>query len=215
MSNETFGVDPAAHGTARSKILDAAAAVFQEEGFERATTDDIADRLGATKGRVYYYFRTKFDIYLAVYEEGMRRATGTVEPLATGSGTGSQRLTAMCLRHLENLMSAPGYHDVISQGVVARRSTALKERQREALSALNGTRRRYEEMFRDVVTQGMEDGTLRSGDARLAVRVLLSSMNSTAMWFRPREGQDAGELGDLAQGIVALVLDGLRPAGKT
>ncbi|HJG45960.1 TetR/AcrR family transcriptional regulator, partial [Corynebacterium variabile] len=193
---------PGFRDAARAQILDAAAVVFQAEGFERTTIDDIAERIGATKGRIYYYFRSKFDIYLAVYEAGMSGAFLTVEPLSQEPGTGRERLTAMAVRHLVNLMTDPGYHDVISQGVVAGRSTALKEHQRQALIGLNDIRTRYEDLFRGVVTDGMADGSLRAGDARLATRFLLSSLNSTAMWFRVREKQDASEIRDLAEQLV-------------
>lgn len=200
---------PGFRDAARAQILDAAAVVFQAEGFERTTIDDIAERIGATKGRIYYYFRSKFDIYLAVYEAGMSGAFLTVEPLSQEPGTGRERLTAMAVRHLVNLMTDPGYHDVISQGVVAGRSTALKEHQRQALIGLNEVRTRYEDLFRGVVTDGMADGSLRAGDARLATRFLLSSLNSTAMWFRVRENQDAAEIRDLAEQIVDQAIGGL------
>ena len=200
---------PGFRDAARAQILDAAAVVFQAEGFERTTIDDIAERIGATKGRIYYYFRSKFDIYLAVYEAGMSGAFLTVEPLSQEPGTGRERLTAMAVRHLVNLMTDPGYHDVISQGVVAGRSTALKEHQRQALIGLNDIRTRYEDLFRGVVTDGMADGSLRAGDARLATRFLLSSLNSTAMWFRVREKQDASEIRDLAEQIVDQAIGGL------
>lgn len=200
---------PGFRDAARAQILDAAAVVFQAQGFERTTIDDIAERIGATKGRIYYYFRSKFDIYLAVYEAGMSGAFLTVEPLSQEPGTGRERLTAMAVRHLVNLMTDPGYHDVISQGVVAGRSTALKEHQRQALIGLNDIRSRYEDLFRGVVTDGMADGSLRAGDARLATRFLLSSLNSTAMWFRVRENQDAAEIRDLAEQIVDQAIGGL------
>ncbi|MFR4188637.1 MAG: TetR family transcriptional regulator [Corynebacterium variabile] len=200
---------PGFRDAARAQILDAAAVVFQAQGFERTTIDDIAERIGATKGRIYYYFRSKFDIYLAVYEAGMSGAFLTVEPLSQEPGTGRERLTAMAVRHLVNLMTDPGYHDVISQGVVAGRSTALKEHQRQALIGLNEVRTRYEDLFRGVVTEGMADGSLRAGDARLATRFLLSSLNSTAMWFRVRENQDAAEIRDLAEQIVDQAIGGL------
>lgn len=200
---------PGFRDAARAQILDAAAVVFQAQGFERTTIDDIAERIGATKGRIYYYFRSKFDIYLAVYEAGMSGAFLTVEPLSQEPGTGRERLTAMAVRHLVNLMTDPGYHDVISQGVVAGRSTALKEHQRQALIGLNEVRTRYEDLFRGVVTDGMADGSLRAGDARLATRFLLSSLNSTAMWFRVRENQDAAEIRDLAEQIVNQAIGGL------
>ena len=36
----------------RHEIIDAAAQCFMQKGLEKATMDDIADALGATKGRV-------------------------------------------------------------------------------------------------------------------------------------------------------------------
>jgi hypothetical protein len=106
-------------------------------------------------------------------------------------------------------MTDLGYHDVISQGVIAGRSTALKEHQRQALIELNEVRTRYEGLFRGVVTDGMADGSLCDGDARLATRFLLSSLNSTAMWFRVRENQDAVEIRDLAEQIADQAIGGL------
>lgn len=136
-------------------------------------------------------------------------AFSSVQPLSEGPGTGRERLTAMAVRHLVNLMTDPGYHDVISQCVVAGRSTALKEHQRQALIGLNEVRTRCEDLFRGVVTDGMADGSLRDRDTRLATRFLLSSLNSTAMWFRVRENQDAAEIRDLAEQIVDQAVGGL------
>src|SRR5690625_7272262 len=51
---------------AASAVLDAAAKVFARQGYDESSIDDIADELGATKGRVYHYFRTKADLLLGV-----------------------------------------------------------------------------------------------------------------------------------------------------
>ncbi|MDI3389537.1 TetR/AcrR family transcriptional regulator [Streptomyces sp. B-S-A8] len=209
MKTEQFGVDAGAHDAARTIILDAAADVFQRQGFTRTTVDDIADAIDATKGRVYYYFRSKFDIFLAVYEHGMRKVREAVEPLAESPGTGRDRLRAMAVAHIENLMVYPGYHNTIHQGVHGQATTALKPRQLERLAELNRTREDYELMFRHVVTEGMADGTLRAEDPKLAARVLLSCLNATDMWFQPRPGQTTAELHDLAVRIADLVIGGL------
>lgn len=209
MTVDSFGADMTAHDQARHQILDAAAEVFQLRGFDRATIDDIAEEIGATKGRVYYYYRSKFDIYLAVYEEGMKIVRQVVEPFSTGLGTGAERLTAMSEAHLANLMQNLGYHNAIHQGVPGQRFAALKERQREVLETINGLREEYEVMFRQVLEDGVADASIRDGDRRLMTRVLLSSLNSTAMWFRPREGQNEAEIRALAATIVAQVVGGI------
>ncbi len=193
----------------KGRILDAAADAFMARGFANTTIDDIADEVGATKGLIYYHFRSKFDIFLAVYEDGMRRVRERVEPHSTAPGTGHQRLEAMSIAHLENLMTELGYHHVVHQGVRHQDSTALKVRQRDALTALNELRRDYERMFRRVIAEGIADGSLRRVDEALATRTLLSNLNAVDVWYRKIEGQTGEEIRELASQVVDMLIGGL------
>jgi AcrR family transcriptional regulator len=194
---------------ARSRILDAAAETFMVNGFAGTAIDDIADEVGATKGLVYYHFRSKFDVFLAVYEEGMRRVRERVAPHADGSGSGRDRLTAMSTAHVLNLMEDLAYHHVVHQAVRGEVSPALKARQRDALLALNGLRDAYEHMFRQVVTDGIADGSLRKVDPPLAARTLLSNLNAVDIWYRRIKTQPPKEIHALAVEIVDLLIGGL------
>ena len=49
-----------------NEILEAALAVFAENGFAAAKLDEIARRAGVSKGALYLYFETKEDIFRAV-----------------------------------------------------------------------------------------------------------------------------------------------------
>lgn len=57
------GRDPEA---TKVKILDAAEAEFAKYGLAGARTEAIADRTGATKAMIYYYFENKEGLYKAV-----------------------------------------------------------------------------------------------------------------------------------------------------
>src|SRR5215217_7324368 len=48
------------------QILDAALAVFDEEGLDRARLDDIARRAGIAKGTIYLYFPNKEELFREV-----------------------------------------------------------------------------------------------------------------------------------------------------
>jgi AcrR family transcriptional regulator len=194
---------------ARSRILDAAAEAFMATGFATATIDDIAREVGATKGLVYYHFRSKFDIFLAVYEEAMGRVRERIELHVHGEGTGRDRLVAMSVAHVVNLMEDLAYHHVVHQAVRGQVATALKARQRDALQALNQLRSDYEQLFRRVVEAGIADGSLRAVDASLATRTLLSNLNAVDTWFRRIEGQPPAEIQALARGVVDLLIGGL------
>lgn len=193
----------------KGRILDAAADAFMVRGFANTTIDDIADEVGATKGLIYYHFRSKFDVFLAVYQEGMRRVRERVEPQSRAAGTGHERLVGMSVAHLENLMTELGYHHVVHQGVRHQDSTALKVRQRDALTALNDLRRDYEQMFRRVVEEGLADGSLRPVDPALATRTLLSNLNAVDVWYHRIEGQTLDDIRELARQVVDLLIGGM------
>ncbi len=53
----------------RDVILEVAAAVFAEKGYQRATVKEIAARAGIAPGTIYLYFSSKRDILLAIVNE--------------------------------------------------------------------------------------------------------------------------------------------------
>lgn len=204
-----MSASPEMESDVKGRILDAAANAFMVRGFANTTIDDIADDLGATKGLIYYHFRSKFDIFLAVYRDGMRRVRERVEPHAKATGSGRARLIAMSIAHLENLMTEFGYHHVVHQGVRYQASAALKVRQRDALAELNELRRDYERMFRGVIAEGIADGSLRAVDEALATRTLLSNLNAVDIWYRRIDGQTNDDIHELASRVVDLLIGGM------
>jgi AcrR family transcriptional regulator len=57
----------------RATLVEAAAEVFAEEGFERASLAAIADRAGFTRAAIYPYFATKRDLLVAAINEYVDR----------------------------------------------------------------------------------------------------------------------------------------------
>lgn len=62
-----------------AEILDAATAVFAENGFAAADVQEIADKTGVGKGTVYRYFPSKEELFLAAVDHGMRRLKTAVD----------------------------------------------------------------------------------------------------------------------------------------
>lgn len=52
----------------REKIIQAAIESFAQAGFDRTKMEDIAKRLGLSKGTIYLYFNSKEDLFLAICE---------------------------------------------------------------------------------------------------------------------------------------------------
>ncbi|GLY85814.1 TetR/AcrR family transcriptional regulator [Actinoallomurus iriomotensis] len=52
----------------RARILDAAEALFAEEGYDATPTSRVAERAGVYKGLVFHYFARKIDLLLALVD---------------------------------------------------------------------------------------------------------------------------------------------------
>lgn len=56
-----------ARGSTRERILDVALELFTEQGYDKTSLREIADRLGVTKAALYYHFERKEDILFALH----------------------------------------------------------------------------------------------------------------------------------------------------
>ncbi|MGW2846419.1 TetR/AcrR family transcriptional regulator, partial [Streptomyces sp. NPDC001274] len=56
-------------GNTRQRIQDVALELFAEQGYEKTSLREIAERLDVTKAALYYHFKTKEDILVGIFED--------------------------------------------------------------------------------------------------------------------------------------------------
>ncbi|HUF97670.1 MAG TPA: TetR/AcrR family transcriptional regulator [Ilumatobacter sp.] len=190
----------------RDEILEAAALEFMERGYAAASIDGIADRLGATKGRVYHYYRSKADLYLDVQRKATEVALAVVEPLAVASGSHVERLRAMAIAHITVVLQHFPLQRVSAQGLERALSTAGRD---GGLEHVIDLRDRYEQLFVRAIDAGVRDGDLRRVDPRLAVKPFLGALNWTVFWYRPAETRNDRDDAALAAELAEFVVRGL------
>ncbi|MGO9963235.1 MAG: TetR/AcrR family transcriptional regulator [Acidimicrobiales bacterium] len=61
------GPGPAEEATTRERILDIALELFTEQGYEKTSLRQIAERLGFSKAAIYYHFASKEDILFELH----------------------------------------------------------------------------------------------------------------------------------------------------
>ena len=76
----------------QSRLLDAAEEVFVRDGYEGAQLDEIAAMAGRSKGAVYSHFKSKEDLFLALFEH---RTRSYIERLAGSLQKCSDRKQSM------------------------------------------------------------------------------------------------------------------------
>ena len=68
------------------RLLDAALETFAERGFAAASVEDVCSRGGFTRGAFYSSFRSKDELFAALFSRELDRELARVEELLTGVG---------------------------------------------------------------------------------------------------------------------------------
>lgn len=74
----------------RNLILGAAREVFGSRGYHSATIEEIAERAGLSNGAVYYNFKNKEDLFLALLHDRIDERARAVEDAFGGAGADTQ-----------------------------------------------------------------------------------------------------------------------------
>jgi TetR/AcrR family transcriptional regulator, cholesterol catabolism regulator len=163
------------------QILEVAAALMRQKGYEATTIRDIAREVGIKAASVYHHFPSKDDIVQRVVIEGTRVVCEAVaEALAAlpPKSNPRQRLETAIRAHL---LSALEHSDFTSASI--RTFAFLPPRIREQCRL---ERRKYEDIWRNIMTDLSADGIIPSGVSQHSVRLLLlGALNWAGEWYRP------------------------------
>jgi AcrR family transcriptional regulator len=183
----------------RDEVLEAAAAVFVERGFESATTRDIGERAGVLSGSLYHHFETKEDMLFELVRDVYDGILGFVDTLDPGQGSARDRLRSLIEHHVRHLIA-----NLARTTLFLHEFRSLTAAHREVIA---GAEERYVARVTELVEEGRRDGSLRDDlDPRLARMVVLGAANWVYRWYRPDGPWEAAEV---ATGVAAIVVDGL------
>ena len=194
---------------ARDEIVRAAAELFMEFGFTATSIDAVAERLGATKGRIYHYYRSKAELYFDVQMSAMERLFGEIEPIALGPGNPADRLRQMALRHTEVLLRDLPIQKVAVQGLERHLLAASRASDARTLRHIIRMRDEYEQIFAEVIDQGIREGYFVDLPPRLATKPFLGALNWATIWYSPRRLQRDEDIQVIAGTLAEFAMRGI------
>ncbi|MBV8978318.1 MAG: TetR/AcrR family transcriptional regulator [Alphaproteobacteria bacterium] len=180
-------------------LLQVASQMFNRNGIDGVSLDDIADAVGATKGVLYHYFRNKSDLVVRCYRRAFRLYEQFVDAAEIGGRTGLER--AMIGLHLNVQAHASGLSPLIQLVGSAALPPAVR---REITGRARALQRRYERFGRD----GIDDRTMRKLDFDAVAQLGAGAFQWLPKWF---SSDDPRARTVLADEIVSLFVNGLGP----
>ena len=78
------------------EIIEAARQVFADYGYKKVTMDDVAAKLNITRSALYYYYKSKEDLFVAVGEFDFRKYESDQKKAIDSMQTTDERFIAFC-----------------------------------------------------------------------------------------------------------------------
>ncbi len=210
VSADIWGADQAMSHAARksdkadlshTRILDAAARLFSNQGYASVSLRAIATAAGMKAGSVYYHFESKQAIVIEILDLGIsvvhEEVRETIENLPEGVSA-AETIRVGILAHLRAMFEFSDYTSAnvrIYGQVPAPVRTANLE-----------ARRSYEALWDRILLRVAQQGGVRGPVDLKAFRlVLIGSLNATIEWFDAKRGN----LEELANNYADILLHGL------
>jgi TetR/AcrR family transcriptional regulator, cholesterol catabolism regulator len=179
----------------RDEVLDAAARVFHEKGYDATTMEDIADEVGILKGSLYYYIDSKEDVLFELLEDVHEDALATVREAVAIDGDPLQRIRAF----VTTLAQFNAEHSV-RMGILLHDFRSLSEpRRREVVRA----RDRYDRMLRKFIADGQREALISPDvDPKMTALAVMGMINSIYQWYRPSGQRRPKQIGSTYADLV-------------
>ena len=199
-------------GSSRRQIVEAAARAFMTNGYAGSSIDAVARELGCTKGRIYYEYDAKADLFFDVQDEAMQMNIRAVSPHANATGPARARLRRMLEDQIELIMTRLPFQRVLVQGVEMHQQGRTTPEQRAVLDQQIRHRDAYEKLYVKVIADGVRRGEFRKVNPRIFSKVVLGALIWVTVWYRPRRGETAPARDALARELADYMMEGLTQA---
>lgn len=156
------------------RIFETAAGVFAKKGYHETTVDEIAQAIGVAKGTIYYHFKNKEDLYLALIQEGVNLLREQLEQAVAGATTPRDKVKNIIKNHLAFIEKEK---DLVFLFLKELCGTDLR---REVLARMLSE---CLQIIRHVLEEGVRDGTFRAIDLEITPSSLFGMTTISAFHY--------------------------------
>jgi AcrR family transcriptional regulator len=172
----------------RDEIILSAAQIFREKGFHATSMQDIADSVQLQKASLYHHISSKQEILLEVLDRALDVLIEDIEPIVDSDMSSVAKLQLAMARYIERVTSSA---DLAAVLLLEHRSLEPQLRARHI-----ARRDRFEELWREIVREGVERGEFRPMDLSIVTFALLGVQNWLITWYRDGGRMSGSELAD-------------------
>jgi TetR/AcrR family transcriptional regulator, cholesterol catabolism regulator len=183
------------------EILEGAARLIFQRGYEATSMQEIAEACGLTKAGLYHHIKTKEALLLAIQHYGMDMFDDMVLAKVADIADPVARLRECMARNIA-LVTQDASKEVL---IILHEHLTLTGTARDEI---NARKKRYVRFLESAFREASERGQIRTVDPTLAAFSFLGMVLWTYKWFRADGKLTPRQLSD---GMIDLFFEGLMP----
>jgi AcrR family transcriptional regulator len=200
--------NPIKEDAMQQQILEAAKRLFQVHGLHKVTMDDVAKAIGMGRSSLYYYYKSRDDIFDAVINIDIREMLSAISIAVKKAKTTEQQINAFFFSKLEVLRERRSFYNTLDMGMDANAISQLNKAKlihHKLIMKLEG------ELLNEILTGGIKTGELKllsKKERETLIFVLLSSLHGLKREVSVENNFD--RIKSIIQALSHMVIHGLR-----
>jgi len=169
--------NPLKEDVIQDQILQAAKRLFQVHGLHKVTMDDVAKAIGKGRSSLYYYYKSKDEIFDAVIDVEFREMLNAIARAINQESTVEQKINAFCVTKLKVLREKRAFYNTLDVGMDA---DEMSQFNKTKIIHHNLIMKQEGALLKQILISGIEKGELHAmsqKDLDMLIFVLLSSLH--------------------------------------
>jgi len=186
----------------KDHIVSIATQIFSKFGFKKTTIDDIAQTLGKGKSSIYYYFKSKEEIYKEVINREMNILTGEIRSKAINtSDYPTEKLRIYVLTRMQYLQELVNFNEALRNDYL--RNFAFVEKIREKYD------QQEHNMVRQILQEGVNKNIFTLNDLDFAAMTFVTAMKGLELALFIKNEYSMDELKERLDEMLRIIFYGL------
>ena len=154
-------------------ILKAALRVFARKGYHKTTMTDVAEEAQLGRGTVYWHYKSKEELFFAMYESELAEMDKYFEEIAVCNLSALEKIKKM-IELTTDFYSRSEEFCKIMLNVFGESSQTF---QRDINSELQNIYQIYHQFIKGLLEKGIQEGSIKAIDTEQTASVLISMMD--------------------------------------
>ncbi len=189
----------------KERIIESATKYFSKYGFHKTTMDEIAKNIHKAKGVLYYYFKSKEELFNEVLKKELGTLKEALLEIVHSNNNALTKLTDYIFTRFKLLNKAVNYHETLKADFF------------EKYHFVKDVREDFEKFeqvqLTAIIEKGKEEGYLDVKDVGPAVDVFMMIMKSVEIPFFLQEKYDLYE--NTLHDLINMIASSLKARSKS